>query len=48
MPIVPIPAAARYSTSGEPSPPAPTTSTRAAFSFAWPVPPTSRNRMWRE
>ena len=36
---MPIPAAARYSISGEPSPPAPITSTRAAFSFAWPMPP---------
>src|SRR6478736_4729567 len=48
MPIVPTPAAARYSKSGEPSPPAPTSSTRAAFSFAWPMPPTSCSRMCRE
>jgi hypothetical protein len=33
MPMLPTPTAARYISTGEPSPPAPTTSTRAAFSF---------------
>src|SRR5438477_2586388 len=32
---------------GLPRPPAPITSTRAASSFAWPAPPTSRNTMCR-
>jgi hypothetical protein len=37
----------RYIKTGEPSPPAPTTSTRAAFSFCCPCPPTSRRTRWR-
>jgi len=32
---------------GEPSPPAPITSTRAAFSFCWPSPPISFSTSWR-
>ena len=47
MPIVPTPAAARYWMSGVPRPPAPTTSTRARFSFCCPGPPTSARTMWR-
>mgnify|MGYP000741734832 CR=1 FL=1 len=43
----PTPAAARYISTGAPSPPAPMTSTFAAFSFCWPGPPTSLSRMWR-
>ena len=42
-PIVPTPDAARYSAEGEPSPPAPITSTRAALSFSWPATPISRS-----
>jgi hypothetical protein len=30
-----------------PRPPAPTTRTRAAFSFCWPGPPISRSTRWR-
>ena len=41
MPIVPTPAAARYSAAGEPSPPAPSSRTLEASSFAWPSVPTS-------
>ena len=37
MPMAPTPAAARYMMSGDPSPPAPTTSTRAAFSRCCPA-----------
>ena len=44
---VPTPAAARYISSGEPSPPAPMTSTLAALSLCWPWPPTSRSTRWR-
>ena len=47
MPIWPMPAAARYRMSGEPNPPAPTTSTQAAFSFCWPSPPISFSTNWR-
>ena len=41
MPSVPTPAAARYSAAGEPSPPAPISSTFASSSFCWPSRPTS-------
>ena len=41
MPMRPTPAAARYIPSGAPSPPVPTSSTLAAFSFSWPSMPTS-------
>ena len=41
IPNVPTPAAARYMRAGEPSPPAPTQSTRAFFRRFWPVTPTS-------
>ncbi len=41
MPSVPTPAAARYSSAGEPRPPAPTHSTLAFFSRFCPVMPTS-------
>ncbi len=40
-PMVPTPAAERYSASGDPNPPVPMQSTRAAFSFCWPSMPTS-------
>jgi len=46
-PRVPMPAAARYCSRGAPSPPAPTTSTRAAISRDWPTPPISASTMWR-
>ncbi len=46
-PSVPTPAAARYSSTGAPKPPAPITSTRARPSAAWPGPPTSRSTMCR-
>src|SRR5215217_5934568 len=49
-PIVPTPAAARYSASGEPSPPAPMSSTRLAFSRCCPSSATSgrmRCRLYR-
>ena len=36
IPIVPTPAATRYSKVGEPKPPAPTTRTDDCFSFFWP------------
>jgi len=45
--MVPTPAAARYCKTGDPSPPAPITSTRARFRAACPGPPISRSRMWR-
>jgi hypothetical protein len=47
IPIVPTPAAARYSSAGDPSPPAPTHNTRAAFSVRCPSSPISGSRMWR-
>src|ERR1022692_2132997 len=47
MPNVPIPAAARYRLAGEPGPPAPTTSTRAALSRSCPAAPISGNSRWR-
>ena len=47
MPSVPTPAAARYSSAGEPRPPAPTTSTLAFFSRFCPVIPTSGMIRWR-
>ena len=40
-------AAARYSSTGAPSPPAPITRTRARPNAAWPGPPTSRSTMCR-
>src|SRR5688572_2873263 len=49
-PMVPTPAAARYSAAGEPSPPAPTSRTRARFSARWPPTPISgrmRCRLYR-
>jgi hypothetical protein len=39
MPSLPTPAAARYSSAGEPSPPAPTTSTAAWLIRSWPAAP---------
>ena len=48
MPSVPTPAAARYSSAGDPSPPAPTHSTRAFFRRFCPVIPTSGMIRWRE
>jgi len=39
---------ARYSATGEPSPPAPTTSAWAANRRSWPSIPMSSSRMWRE
>ena len=47
-PIVPTPAAARYSAIGAPRPPVPTHSTFAAFSFCWPSMPTSGRIRCRE
>ena len=47
MPRVPTPAAARYNSTGDPNPPAPTTRTRESKSFSWPLPPTSSKRIWR-
>ena len=47
MPIVPTPAAARYSAVGEPSPPAPSSRTFASSSFCWPSAPISGTSMWR-
>ena len=44
----PTPAVARYSSTGEPSPPAPTTSACACSSRCWPSMPMSSNRMCRE
>ena len=41
MPMVPMPAAARYRAIGEPSPPAPMHRTDESFSFCWPADPTS-------
>ena len=48
IPSVPTPAAARYSAVGEPSPPAPSSSTLASSSFCWPSTPTSGSSRWRE
>ena len=45
--VAPTPAAARYCSTGQPSPPQPTTSTRAAFSFCWPASPISGSSRWR-
>ena len=45
---VPTPAVPRYIATGEPSPPAPITSTCAAISRCWPSMPISSSRMWRE
>ncbi len=47
MPNVPIPAAARYRSNGDPRPPEPMTRTREFKSVFWPLPPTSFNKMWR-
>src|ERR1700680_3476443 len=47
MPILPTPAAARYSAAGEPRPPAPMSRTLAAMSLRWPMEPTSGRMMWR-
>ncbi len=50
MPIVPTPAAARYSAAGDPSPPAPMQSTLPCLSFSCPSTPTSgmmRCRLYR-
>ena len=47
-PSVPTPAAARYSAVGEPSPPAPSSSTFALSSFVWPSSPISGTSRWRE
>jgi hypothetical protein len=44
----PTPAAARYSATGEPRPPAPMTSARPALTRAWPSMPNSSSRIWRE
>ena len=46
-PSVPTPAAARYMAAGDPRPPAPTTSTRAAWSRRCPSRPTSGRRRCR-
>ena len=43
-----MPAAERYCSTGEPKPPAPTTSTEADLSFFWPKPPISRIIICRE
>ena len=48
MPMVPMPAAARYRSRGEPSPPAPTQSTLACLSLTWPLTPTCGRMRWRE
>ncbi len=48
MPSFPIPAAARYSATGEPSPPAPITRTLASSSLRCPFPPMFGRMMWRE
>src|SRR4051794_2304874 len=47
IPRVPTPAAARYMSTGEPSPPAPTASTLAFFSRFCPSIPTSGMMRWR-
>src|SRR5690348_3514359 len=47
MPIVPTPAAARYSAAGDPSPPAPMSRTFAASSLRCPTDPTSGKMMCR-
>ena len=47
-PIVPTPAAARYSSAGAPRPPAPRTTTEEAFRRRWPSTPTSSRIRWRE
>ena len=47
MPMVPMPAAARYWRAGEPSPPAPMLRTRAAVSRAWPWGPIPGRVKWR-
>ena len=41
IPILPTPAAARYSKVGDPNPPAPTTITEDFFIFIWPSSPIS-------
>ena len=48
IPIVPTPAAARYSAVGAPRPPAPSRSTLASRSLRWPSSPISGSRKWRE
>jgi hypothetical protein len=48
MPIVPIPAAARYIAFGEPSPPAPMSRTLAFFRRFCPSMATSGMMRWRE
>ncbi len=40
MPILPTPAAAKYSSKGDPRPPAPITKTFAFINFRCPSPPT--------
>ncbi len=47
IPIVPMPAAARYSAVGEPRPPAPSSRTFASSIFCWPSTPISGTSMWR-
>ena len=47
IPIVPTPAAARYRPAGDPSPPAPISSTFDSSSFACPSEPTSGISRWR-
>ena len=46
-PIVPTPAAARYTAVGEPSPPAPISSTLERSSLRWPFSPTWFSRKCR-
>mmetsp|Transcript_19680 Transcript_19680/g.39148 ORF Transcript_19680/g.39148 Transcript_19680/m.39148 type:complete len:223 (-) Transcript_19680:99-767(-) len=48
MPTVPTPAAARYSSAGDPSPPAPTHSTEEPFRRRCPRTPTVERTKWRE
>src|SRR5665811_139226 len=48
IPIVPTPAAARYSITGEPSPPAPMHNTFDESNFFCPFPPTSGKMICRE
>jgi hypothetical protein len=38
---------ARYNAAGEPRPPAPTISTRAALRVSWPATPISASLRWR-
>src|SRR5579859_3076740 len=48
MPILPMPAAARYIAIGDPSPPAPMQRTLVEQIFFWPARPTSGRIKWRE